>query len=184
MTNFINVSGCVVFPLGEYDNDLMWPTMEWVQKMMKEKIDRINRINASRQSFKSINSSSTTSKTSLRQLNEAKPLSGSMQMTTTMSGRTSFDTDNFSLYSNSLVSKKNEFDPFRRSGVPFGSLIREIKHRYCKYLSDITDAFNLTCLISFILMFTICAVPCVCFGAILGIEFLVIRVPVIYIAHC
>lgn len=61
-----------------------------------------------------------------------------------------------------------EFDPFKRTGHIFGSLINEIKYRYSKYFSDFKDALNVHCLIAFVFIFTVCIVPALSFGGILG----------------
>lgn len=66
------------------------------------------------------------------------------------------------------IDFQEKFDPFKKTGIIFGSLYREIKHRYSKYLSDITDALNWNCLISLLFIFTLCIAPALCFGAILG----------------
>lgn len=60
------------------------------------------------------------------------------------------------------------FDPFKRTGFPFGSLVKEIRYRYSKYLSDITDGLNLHCFIAMVFIFTVCFAPALCFGGILG----------------
>ena len=62
----------------------------------------------------------------------------------------------------------DEFNPFQRTGCLFGSLIKEIKYRYSYYISDITDALNLHCLIALIFTFTVCVAPALSFGGILA----------------
>lgn len=62
----------------------------------------------------------------------------------------------------------DEFNPFRRTGCPFGSLCKEIKYRYSKYPSDFKDALNVHCLIAFVFIFTVCIAPALSFGGILG----------------
>ena len=69
---------------------------------------------------------------------------------------------------NSNGHNKNKFDPFKRSSKPFGSLVNELKHRYKKYASDITDGLSLHCLIASIFIFTVCVAPALCFGGILA----------------
>lgn len=60
------------------------------------------------------------------------------------------------------------FDPFKRTGCPFGSLVKEVEYRYSKYFSDIFDGLNLHCFIATIFGFTVCVAPALCFGGILG----------------
>jgi hypothetical protein len=66
-----------------------------------------------------------------------------------------------SQYHNSFKSKlnKKKYDSFKRTGIPFGSLWLEIKHRYKYYFDDIRDGLNLHCLIAFICIFTVCIAP-------------------------
>lgn len=76
------------------------------------------------------------------------------------------------LPTNDLKKEKEEkFDPFKRTGCLFGALLREVKHRYSQYFSDIRDGLNLHCLISFFFIFTVCVAPALCFGGILGSTF-------------
>ena len=63
---------------------------------------------------------------------------------------------------------KQKFDPFKRTRIPFGSLVAEIKHRYKTYASDLTDGLSLHCLIAAIFIFTVCLAPALCFGGILA----------------
>lgn len=64
---------------------------------------------------------------------------------------------------------EEKFDPFRKTGRPFGSLRKEVHYRYAQYLDDLTDGLNLNCLIAFVFVFTLCIAPALCFGGILGI---------------
>lgn len=75
-------------------------------------------------------------------------------------------------FENKSKDIKENFDPFKRTGKCFGSLINEINHRYKKYFSDIADGFNLHCLIAICFIFTVCIAPALCFGGILGKYFL------------
>jgi len=70
------------------------------------------------------------------------------------------------LYNKSELEE--EFDPFQRTGCPFGSLSKEVKYRYAKYCSDFMDGLNLHCLIAFVFTFTVCITPALSFGGILG----------------
>lgn len=69
-----------------------------------------------------------------------------------------------------------EYDPFQRTGYLFGSLIKEIKYRYSKYLSDFKDALNIHCLIAFVFIFTVCIAPALSFGGILGKQIMFILI--------
>uniref|UniRef100_A0A8C4RZY1 Anion exchange protein n=1 Tax=Erpetoichthys calabaricus TaxID=27687 RepID=A0A8C4RZY1_ERPCA len=44
-------------------------------------------------------------------------------------------------------------DPLRRTGRPFGGLIRDARRRYPKYLSDFKDAFNAQCMAAVIFIY-------------------------------
>ncbi|XP_044303072.1 band 3 anion transport protein isoform X2 [Varanus komodoensis] len=63
---------------------------------------------------------------------------------------------------------KDDDDPLRRTGIPFGGLWRDIKRRYPKYLSDITDAFNAQCLAAVIFIYFAALSPAITFGGLLG----------------
>ncbi|KAM6312065.1 band 3 anion transport protein isoform 2-T2 [Podargus strigoides] len=64
------------------------------------------------------------------------------------------------------VSKDD--DPLRRTGRPFGGLVRDIRRRYPKYLSDIKDALNPQCLAAVIFIYFAALSPAVTFGGLLG----------------
>ncbi|XP_031456742.1 band 3 anion transport protein isoform X1 [Phasianus colchicus] len=59
-------------------------------------------------------------------------------------------------------------DPLLRTGRPFGGLVRDIRRRYPKYLSDIRDAFNPQCLAAVIFIYFAALSPAVTFGGLLG----------------
>uniref|UniRef100_K7FI15 Anion exchange protein n=1 Tax=Pelodiscus sinensis TaxID=13735 RepID=K7FI15_PELSI len=61
-----------------------------------------------------------------------------------------------------------EDDPLRRTGRPFGGLVRDIKRRYPKYLSDIKDAINAQCLAAVIFIYFAALSPAITFGGLLG----------------
>lgn len=61
-------------------------------------------------------------------------------------------------------------DPLRRTGRPFGGLVRDICRRYPKYLSDIKDALNPQCLAAVIFIYFAALSPAVTFGGLLGNE--------------
>lgn len=59
-------------------------------------------------------------------------------------------------------------DPLKRTGRPFRGLINDVKRRYPKYLSDITDALNLQCLATFFFVYFACLSPAITFGGLLS----------------
>uniref|UniRef100_A0A4W3HQI4 Anion exchange protein n=1 Tax=Callorhinchus milii TaxID=7868 RepID=A0A4W3HQI4_CALMI len=59
-------------------------------------------------------------------------------------------------------------DPLRRTRKPFGGLVRDIKRRYPKYLSDITDALNAQCLAAVIFIYFAALSPAITFGGLLS----------------
>ncbi|XP_067825124.1 anion exchange protein 2-like isoform X2 [Heptranchias perlo] len=58
-------------------------------------------------------------------------------------------------------------DPLKRTGRPFGGLIRDIKRRHSKYLSDIKDALNAQCLAAIIFIYFAALSPAITFGGLL-----------------
>uniref|UniRef100_A0A8D0GQ77 Anion exchange protein n=1 Tax=Sphenodon punctatus TaxID=8508 RepID=A0A8D0GQ77_SPHPU len=62
----------------------------------------------------------------------------------------------------------DEGDPLRRTGRPFGGLIRDIRRRYPKYLSDFRDALNPQCLAAVIFIYFAALSPAITFGGLLG----------------
>ncbi|XP_043392869.1 band 3 anion transport protein isoform X1 [Chelonia mydas] len=63
---------------------------------------------------------------------------------------------------------EEEEDPLRRTGRPFGGLVRDIKRRYPKYLSDIKDALSAQCLAAVIFIYFAALSPAITFGGLLG----------------
>ncbi|NWU73648.1 B3AT protein, partial [Pterocles burchelli] len=59
-------------------------------------------------------------------------------------------------------------DPLRRTGRPFGGLVRDIRRRYPKYLSDIKDALSPQCLAAVIFIYFAALSPAITFGGLLG----------------
>ncbi|KAM6042992.1 LOW QUALITY PROTEIN: band 3 anion transport protein [Theristicus caerulescens] len=59
-------------------------------------------------------------------------------------------------------------DPLRRTGQPFGGLVRDIRRRYPKYLSDIKDALSPQCLAAVIFIYFAALSPAVTFGGLLS----------------
>lgn len=61
-----------------------------------------------------------------------------------------------------------EDDPLRRTGRPFGGLIRDMKRRYPHYLSDFRDALDPQCLAAVIFIYFAALSPAITFGGLLG----------------
>uniref|UniRef100_A0A6Q2Y9N7 Anion exchange protein n=1 Tax=Esox lucius TaxID=8010 RepID=A0A6Q2Y9N7_ESOLU len=61
-----------------------------------------------------------------------------------------------------------EVDPMKRSGVPFGGLIHDIKRRYPRYVSDIKDALDSQCIAAVIFIYFAALSPTITFGGLLG----------------
>ncbi|NXN97398.1 B3A2 protein, partial [Rhinopomastus cyanomelas] len=59
-------------------------------------------------------------------------------------------------------------DPLRRTGRPFGGLIRDVRQRYPKYLSDFRDALNPQCIAAVIFIYFAALSPAITFGGLLG----------------
>ena len=63
-----------------------------------------------------------------------------------------------------------EDDPLRRTGRPFGGLIRDVRRRYPHYLSDFRDALDPQCLAAVIFIYFAALSPAITFGGLLGKE--------------
>ncbi|KAM9364295.1 anion exchange protein 3 [Pholidichthys leucotaenia] len=61
-----------------------------------------------------------------------------------------------------------EVDPLKRSGIPFGGLIHDIRRRYPRYLSDIKDSLDTQCLAAVIFIYFAALSPTITFGGLLG----------------
>uniref|UniRef100_A0A4W4GAF8 Anion exchange protein n=1 Tax=Electrophorus electricus TaxID=8005 RepID=A0A4W4GAF8_ELEEL len=59
-------------------------------------------------------------------------------------------------------------DPLRRTGRPFGGVIRDARNRYPKYLSDFRDALNPQCMAAVIFIYFAALSPAITFGGLLG----------------
>ncbi|KAI5617147.1 solute carrier family 4 (anion exchanger), member 2b [Silurus asotus] len=59
-------------------------------------------------------------------------------------------------------------DPLKRSGRPFGGLVRDVQRRYPKYLSDFRDALNPQCMAAVIFIYFAALSPAITFGGLLG----------------
>uniref|UniRef100_A0A8C5AUK6 Anion exchange protein n=1 Tax=Gadus morhua TaxID=8049 RepID=A0A8C5AUK6_GADMO len=67
-----------------------------------------------------------------------------------------------------LKPPKKEDDPLERTGRPFGGLIRDVRRRYPKYLSDFKDALNAQCAAAVIFIYFAALSPAITFGGLLG----------------
>lgn len=63
---------------------------------------------------------------------------------------------------------EEEDDPLKRTGRPFGGLIKDIGRRYPKYLSDIKDGFSVQGLAALIFIYFAAVSPAITFGGLLG----------------
>lgn len=164
---FTNKSLCLVFPLGEFDTDLINPIVEWMREKIKKKLKKL--------STESMRNSEDKSHVPSLQNRYKKSISISRDAKNKIDNEhlnvlSKIETINSEYNQDWDDKKKNheEFDPFRRTGLPFGSLILEIKYRYSNYLKDFTDALNIHCLIAFVFIFTVCIASALSFGGILG----------------
>uniref|UniRef100_A0A8C5BZG3 Anion exchange protein n=1 Tax=Gadus morhua TaxID=8049 RepID=A0A8C5BZG3_GADMO len=64
--------------------------------------------------------------------------------------------------------EEKEDDPLERTGRPFGGLIRDVRRRYPKYLSDFKDALNAQCAAAVIFIYFAALSPAITFGGLLG----------------
>ncbi|KAM3607045.1 uncharacterized protein V6R79_001046 [Siganus canaliculatus] len=61
-----------------------------------------------------------------------------------------------------------EVDPLKRSGIPFGGLIHDIRRRYPHYVSDLKDAVDTQCIAAVIFIYFAALSPTITFGGLLG----------------
>uniref|UniRef100_A0A672I9E6 Anion exchange protein n=1 Tax=Salarias fasciatus TaxID=181472 RepID=A0A672I9E6_SALFA len=61
-----------------------------------------------------------------------------------------------------------EVDPLKRSGIPFGGLIHDIRRRYPQYISDLKDAVDMQCIAAVIFIYFAALSPTITFGGLLG----------------
>ncbi|XP_074023084.1 LOW QUALITY PROTEIN: anion exchange protein 2-like, partial [Numenius arquata] len=64
--------------------------------------------------------------------------------------------------------EEEDDDPLRRTGRPFGGLIRDVRRRYPHYLSDFRDALNPQCIAAVIFIYFAALSPAITFGGLLG----------------
>lgn len=67
-----------------------------------------------------------------------------------------------------LTPSKKSDDPLERTGRPFGGLVRDVRRRYPKYLSDFKDALNSQCMAAVIFIYFAALSPAITFGGLLG----------------
>lgn len=61
-----------------------------------------------------------------------------------------------------------DVDPLKRSGIPFGGLIHDIRRRYPRYISDLKDAVDIQCIAAVIFIYFAALSPTITFGGLLG----------------
>ncbi|KAJ4933029.1 hypothetical protein JOQ06_029867, partial [Pogonophryne albipinna] len=61
-----------------------------------------------------------------------------------------------------------DVDPLKRSGIPFGGLIHDIRRRYPHYVSDLKDSVDMQCLAAVIFIYFAALSPTITFGGLLG----------------
>ncbi|KAM4558275.1 anion exchange protein 3 [Odontesthes bonariensis] len=61
-----------------------------------------------------------------------------------------------------------EVDPLKRSGIPFGGLIHDIRRRYPQYVSDLKDSLDMQCIAAVIFIYFAALSPTITFGGLLG----------------
>jgi solute carrier family 4 anion exchanger 2 len=59
-------------------------------------------------------------------------------------------------------------DPLKRTRMPFGGLVNDVKRRFPHYKSDITEGFNLQCLAAAIFMYFAALSGAITFGGLMG----------------
>jgi hypothetical protein len=155
ITNYINRSLCLIIPPGVHDEDMLSPMIAWIRNKIKLKMEKSNELEK-----KSLTNKAATHN---HVKNRHKANSNNNESLSAF-GRKRNDDE-----LNNKSEFEEEFDPFQRTGCPFGSLGKEVKFRYAKYCSDFKDALNLHCLIAFVFTFTVCITPALSFGGILGL---------------
>uniref|UniRef100_A0A8C6PIQ9 Anion exchange protein n=1 Tax=Nothobranchius furzeri TaxID=105023 RepID=A0A8C6PIQ9_NOTFU len=63
---------------------------------------------------------------------------------------------------------EQEVDPLKRSGVPFGGLIHDIRRRFPHYISDLKDSLDMQCIAAVIFIYFAALSPTITFGGLLG----------------
>jgi hypothetical protein len=157
ITNYINRSLCLVIPPGVHDEDMLSPMIAWIRNKMKLKVEKTNE-----HEKKSLSNKAASH-------NHVKNRHNNKANRDKNDGLIDFGHKRNDHEFNDKSELEEEFDPFQRTGCPFGSLSKEVKFRYAKYCSDFKDALNLHCFIAFVFTFTVCITPALSFGGILGL---------------
>jgi hypothetical protein len=156
----MNRSLSLVLPVGNFDDDLIAPIIEWMQNKLKKKSDTTEHHNHQIKPIKIQDRRfSTYSNIKSNIMITPKKATNSLAGATTSEEQTKEEC---------CEEENQDHDPFQRTGYPFGCLLNEIKYRYSGYVTDLKDAFNLHCLIAFVFTFTVCISPALSFGGILA----------------
>ncbi|XP_061521743.1 anion exchange protein 2b isoform X3 [Phycodurus eques] len=67
-----------------------------------------------------------------------------------------------------ITPLKKSDDPLERTGRPFGGLLRDVRRRYPKYVSDFKDALNSQCMAAVIFIYFAALSPAITFGGLLS----------------
>ncbi|XP_030642976.1 anion exchange protein 3 [Chanos chanos] len=78
------------------------------------------------------------------------------------------DQENKDMSTDEQEEEDSEVDPLKRSGIPFGGLIHDIRRRYPRYMSDIKDALDTQCIAAVIFIYFAALSPTITFGGLLG----------------
>ncbi|XP_061782548.1 anion exchange protein 3 isoform X2 [Nerophis lumbriciformis] len=81
---------------------------------------------------------------------------------------TGMEQDNKDMSPEEEESEEQEIDPLKRSGIPFGGLIHDIRRRYPHYVSDLKDAVDTQCIAAVIFIYFAALSPTITFGGLLG----------------
>lgn len=79
---------------------------------------------------------------------------------------------------------EQEVDPLKRSGMPFGGLIHDIRRRYPQYVSDLKDALDMQCIAAVIFIYFAALSPTITFGGLLGNQNLLKRYSPYCLMYC
>ncbi|KAG9349444.1 hypothetical protein JZ751_027887 [Albula glossodonta] len=85
-----------------------------------------------------------------------------------MSSAPGADSESKEVSLDELEEEELEVDPLKRSGIPFGGLIHDIRRRYPHYVSDIKDAMDTQCIAAVIFIYFAALSPTITFGGLLG----------------
>ena len=142
-----------MLPLGDFDTDLMVPMLDWVKAKMQRKYEKLNHRK------KGIGGQEDLSALNFMAKSRTKRKDLHLM-------RDNFEDKEDAI--RAIEGSDAHEDPFKRTGTLFGGLKNELKKRYSNYWGDIKDAMNIHCLLAFVSIFTVCIVPALSFGGILG----------------